>query len=458
MYGIRDIIVLTILIGSVPFCFFRPFYGVLLWAVISFLNPQSLSWGAAQTFPAALVVGIPTVAGALFFTNMWRQLRSREVVFLLVLWTWFTLTTLNASFQPTFADHVDAAWYRWQFVSKILLMTIVTIGVVNSWSRLRWLVLAIAGSFGFFTLKAIPWMIITGGESRMYGPGNSMLADNNDFGLALNMTLPLFFFLAKSETDKRLKWLMAVLVVVTVPCILLTYSRGALVGLTVVLVWMIIRSRQRLPLILVLTVAGIFGLFLAPEKWRQRMDFAEEGTLIDDSARSRFNSWTYSFNLALDYPIMGGGFEAYTPTLFQKYAPNPLDVHGPHSIYFGVLAEHGFTGLVLYLSLIGSCFLSLFQVNRRARFLEPDKRANYSNYSTMLQMALVGFLSSGAFLGRAYFDYFFTLVACTAILSRLCLLEWQEAVSVPEEEEQQMVLSNAEDLPVLGTVRRTREA
>jgi hypothetical protein len=36
--GIRDIVVLTFFVASVPFCFIRPFYGVLVWGIISFLN------------------------------------------------------------------------------------------------------------------------------------------------------------------------------------------------------------------------------------------------------------------------------------------------------------------------------------------------------------------------------------------------------------------------------------
>ncbi len=49
----------------------------------------------------------------------------------------------------------------------------------------------------------------------------------------------------------------------------------------------------------------------------------------------------------------------------------------------------------------------------------------------MLQMGLIGFMVSGAFLGRAYFDYYFLLVACTAILNHAWRLE---GPSVPFEE------------------------
>ncbi|MBA2258322.1 MAG: putative O-glycosylation ligase, exosortase A system-associated, partial [Acidobacteria bacterium] len=44
------------------------------------------------------------------------------------------------------------------------------------------------------------------------------------------------------------------------------------------------------------------------------------------------------------------------------------------------------------------------------------------HYAHMFQFSLVGFLVSGLFLGRAYFDYFFAIVACIIILDR-CVRE-----------------------------------
>ena len=40
--------------------------------------------------------------------------------------------------------------------------------------------------------------------------------------------------------------------------------------------------------------------------------------------------------------------------------------------------------------------------------------------------SLVGFLLSGTFLGRAYFDCYYMIVACIAILRRICLSAWAE--------------------------------
>jgi putative inorganic carbon (hco3(-)) transporter len=438
MFSIRDIIILAGIGISMPICFLRPVYGIIVWTVLAFVNPQDFGWGLAQQSSPALLVAIPTLLGCLVFTNGWQRLFNREVLLIVLLWVWFTMTTFNSSYDPAFAEKAVAAWSRWNMVSKILLMTAVTVLIVNTWQRLRWLALAIAGSFGFLVVKNLPVMILTNGASRVYGPSFSMIADNNDFGLALNMALPFFFFLARTESNRWVRRLMMFLFLATILAIIFTYSRGALVGLFVVLACMLLQAKQKAILLPVVLFVFIFGAFLTPQKWRDRMSI---DNALDTSAQSRLNVWQYSWALASDYPVMGGGFDAFTPSLFARYAPNPRDVHGPHSIYFGVLAEHGFTGLAVYLTLVLSCFLGLGQIIRTARFHQDDLSISYAN---MLRFSLAGFLASGAFLGRAYFDFLFSIVACVAILRYLFWADLAASASEPANEEVSLVQGAAE--------------
>jgi probable O-glycosylation ligase (exosortase A-associated) len=238
------------------------------------------------------------------------------------------------------------------------------------------------------------------------------------------MTLPIFFFLARTEPDKRMRWLMGFLFLATIPAIFFTYSRGDLVGLIAVLGCMVLLSKQKMALIPVVLLALAFGALFTPQAWQDRMSLTQSDKLLDASALSRLNAWTYAWRLACDYPVLGGGFDAFTPRLFARYAPQAQDVHGPHSIYFGVLAEHGFVGLALYLTLVVSCFASLRRLAKTARAMDTPHIAGYAK---MLSLSLVGFLTSGTFLGRAYFDFFFTIVACVAILKYVSRVEWAKA-------------------------------
>jgi probable O-glycosylation ligase (exosortase A-associated) len=427
---IKGVLLLAYFVISLPFCFVRPFYGIVLWTVIAFLNPQSafFYWSVALLFPWALAVAIPTITGSILFCAGWTsRLVSRECLLLLLLWLWFTVTTVAALYNPVFVHHADYTKYLWVQLSKILLMTAFTIGLVNSFARLRALVLTVAGCFGFFVAKSLPFVILTGGVFRLYGPDNSMISDNNDFGLALNMTLPMYFFLAQTEDRRMVRWLFGVLCLMTVPAVLFTYSRGALVGLAVLLLMMFVKVRQRFAVFAAIAVAAIAILTLAPASWKQRMDPTKED-VMDASAQSRLTAWGTAWHLAKDFPITGGGFGTFTPEIYARYSNSRGSNPGPHSIYFQVLAEHGFLGLALYLAVVLCCFADARQLVKQGRREGDNVLIHYTN---MFRFGLIGFLVSGSFLGRAYFDYFFLLVACFAILRRLAA----EAAAGDEETE-----------------------
>jgi hypothetical protein len=55
-------------------------------------------------------------------------------------------------------------------------------------------------------------------------------------------------------------------------------------------------------------------------------------------------------------------------------------------------------------------------MGRLARALDDPVSESYAR---MFRLSLIGFLTSGLFLGRAYFDYYFTIVGCIVILNRL---------------------------------------
>jgi hypothetical protein len=145
---LRGLGLLVLLLGSLPFCFIRPFYGIVLWIVLAFLNPQSYTWSAFDSFPWAAAVAVPTIAGTLIFDRHLDRLKSRQVWLLALLWGWFTVTSLVSVNTPELAHHAADTWEKLTFVSKVLLMTVCMIPVVNSFSRLRYLVLTIAGCFG----------------------------------------------------------------------------------------------------------------------------------------------------------------------------------------------------------------------------------------------------------------------------------------------------------------------
>ena len=170
-----------------------------------------------------------------------------------------------------------------------------------------------------------------------------------------------------------------------------------------------------------LVVFAFLVVSFAPAAWMDRMDNFIHGE-VDESAHGRLNAWLFAWTFALHYPITGGGFDTFTPDLFERFTPG-LQFAGPHSIYFQTLGEQGFVGLAIFLSLLGSCFYSLWRIRRRVR---GDPSFGWmANYSNMLQTCLLGYVVSGAFLPRAYFDLWFQFAAATALLKILYRQERQ---------------------------------
>jgi len=88
---------------------------------------------------------------------------------------------------------------RYLEYGKIVAVALFTTAVVNTKERLRVLLWIIALSLGFFGVKSGIWGIYTlGGRAIIRGPGG-MLADNNDFSLALSMAVPMLFYLGWTE-------------------------------------------------------------------------------------------------------------------------------------------------------------------------------------------------------------------------------------------------------------------
>lgn len=417
----RDVILFIIIAISVPISFFNPYFGILMWTWITFFNPHRFTWGFMYSFPVAAVIASPTLLGCFFTPNINRHILKRETLLLLCLWAWFSITYLYALQVPFFEGHLDDAKLELIRVSKVLLITFAMMLLVTSHKRLKALVMVTAMSFGLLAIKGAIFGVRTGGEARVWGPPDSFITDNNAFALAVNMSLPMLLFLARDEKKRAYRWFLYLAFLCGVLSVILTYSRGGLLGLAAVLLAIILKSRYKLVGAFAMAICVVAVITFAPPQWMDRMGGLARGD-VDMSGHQRLVSWETSWNFALDYPITGGSFNALPDVeIFRKYQREPLPggflSSGPHSIYFQTLEEQGFVGLGLYLLLVASCWVSVLSLRRRA--LRSASSQWIVPYTHMIEICLFGFLVSGAFLGLANFDLFYQLVAMVIILKTL---------------------------------------
>jgi probable O-glycosylation ligase (exosortase A-associated) len=431
----RDLLFISIVAPLLVVCFFRPFLGILLWTVMSYLAPERYAFGFAHFLPVGYMTAIPTITGMVISGKFHAPPLTRETFLLGILWLWFAVTTINVYHSNLLVHHLPDTIQRFGDVTRILLMVIIAIILITDKNKLRWWYLITAGCFALLAFKALRFGLLTSGEARVYGPPSTDLADNNGFGLALNMSLPMFLYLARIETSMRVRLFFYLAFFAALVGVVLSYSRGALIGLFFLMLVLAIQSKQKIRAVIgVFVLCGVLAA-AAPKQWIDRMSTLKTAQNTDASALERLNSWNFAAHLAYEFPILGGGFRTFTDPLYHRYGLSLLndegDQFGPHSIYFQMLAEHGFPGLFLFLALIASCMWSAFRVKRIFRRIDRDHWLVM--YANMITGSLVAYVASGAFLGFAYFDLFYQIVGTTIVLKYLAKKEIQELTDAEEE-------------------------
>lgn len=408
----RDIALALVVFGLLPFVLKRPFWGVLMLAWLGYMNPHRLCYGFMLSFPIVYVVALTTMVGMLISKEAKRMVWSREIVVLVVLILWMGITTTQAMYS-------QLAWPQYEKVLKIQLITFMTLLLLTSREKVHLFVWVMALSLAFYGVKGGIFTIAKGGEHRVWGPAGTFIGGNNELALALVMTIPLLRYLQLQDNRRIVRLALGATMFLCAVAAIGSQSRGALLALSAMGLVIWLKGRRKIVFAVLIVGVTAVILTLMPAAWYERMSTIE--TYQEDaSAMGRINAWWVAFNVARDH-ITGGGFEMFLAETFRVYAPIPDKVHDVHSIYFEVLGEHGFIGLALFLLLLGLTWRkcsSIIQLHKKMLQIGWA-----GDLAAMLQVSIVGYMVGGAFLGLAYFDYIYHLVALAVVTHLLARSE-----------------------------------
>lgn len=423
----RDYVLALILVALVPVILRHAWIGIAALFWISLFTPQLQTWSFMHGFPAAvLIVGVTLVA--LLLGNDRKPFPvTRETVMLIALAGFFALTS-------HLAVNSSGAWDFWIHFMKILLVTFITPLLIYGERRILVVILVITGSLAFFGFKGGLFAISTGGAHMVLGPAGSYLSGNTYIGLAMIMVLPLILVSARmfhqnwvdfgSPLLRRFArpigyagyavfWLTAI-------AILATHSRGAFVGLLAVAPLLFLHMKKKWLMLAIGFVAVAAVGVTAPEplveRWQTIQAYEE-----DNSAMQRIQSWGVAWNAATERPLVGMGFRAHHLGYewyisYANFEGSWRHALSPHSVYFGLMQEHGFVGLALFLMLMGFTFMTLNRIRRTAR--RRTQQIWLAEYAWALQIGLLGYLTAGAFLDVTYFNLLYAFVALAVIMRR----------------------------------------
>lgn len=403
----RDIVLALFIFGTIPFILSRPYIGLLVWSWLGYMNPHRLCYGFAYSFPWVMMIAALTLMSFAISKERKKIPMSAISILLFAFLVWTGVTTLLAA-EPA------AAAEKFQEFAKIMVMVFVTLMMVNTRERMHRLVWMIVVSLGFYGVKGGLFTVLGGGVSHVLGPAGSFISDNNALALALCMTLPFMRYLQLQASRKMVRIGLGLGMLLTCVAVLGTYSRGGLIGLVIVASALFLKGRRRLAVIVIMVVVGFAAYNFMPPQWIARMNTLQNATKVN-TAETRIQSWKFAANLAIHRPLVGGGFDDYkSSALWVTYAPEGAKQRAIHSIYFRVLSEQGFPGLMLFLMLLFVSWRNCSRVRKMAHGASEHKWAY--DLASMLQVSLVAFTVAGAFLPMTYFDLVYQLIALSALL------------------------------------------
>ncbi|HEX2010712.1 MAG TPA: putative O-glycosylation ligase, exosortase A system-associated [Roseateles sp.] len=396
----RDLIVVSLVVWGSLVALRRPWIGVLVWTWLSIMNPHRYSWGFAYDAPLAALAAAATLVGLLITRDKHSPFTAPAPILLAVLMVWMTLSWLNG------LDVADD-YVQWSKVMKVDLMILVALALMRSKLQIMTLLWVAAGSLALLGAKGGLFTVLNGGNFRVWGPSGSFIADNNEFACALVITIPLLRFLQLQVQQRWVSTGMTLLMLLCAAAALGSHSRGGLLAISAMALFLWWRSKSKGLGALVIGAVAIGLIAFMPDEWVTRMNSIE--TYEEDrSAMGRISAWWNAWNLAFHYPL-GVGFNAARPELFARFSPYPEFVHAAHSIYFQILGNHGFVGLGLFLAIwISSWRIAGWLRVHGAKIPEAAWTVDLGNYC---QVALVGYAVGGAFLSLSYFDLPYNLMA-----------------------------------------------
>ncbi len=402
----RDLLLTAIVAGLLPAILWRPHLGAYGWAWLSLMNPHRAAWGFAAALPFAQMIAVATLLATLFSRKRhafpWSPVTVVYVLFLL----WMTFTCLFAMNTP------EVVREKWLFVVKIHVMVFVTLMLLRGRMQIDTLVWVVTLSLAFYGIKGGVFTALTGGGYRVWGPTYSMVEGNNELAVALVMLVPFMFYLLQTAQRRAVRWFLVFAIGTCSLSILGSHSRGALLALAAMFIVLALKGKRPLIMGAVLGALLVGAVAFMPDQWTDRMETI--GTYEQDSsAMARVYTWRTIWNLALDRPITGAGFDTANDAVFDRYPPYreiASDSPVAHSIYFQALGEHGFPGLALYL------LLGLLTWRRAGRLIretrgDPEFGGWVPALMRAAQVSLIGFAVGGAFLTLVHFDLSYYIVS-----------------------------------------------
>ena len=253
--------------------------------------------------------------------------------------------------------------------------------------------------------------IITGGG--LIGGSTGFFGNAADLGLAMCVVWAIAWALLVGKTEK--KKLPRVFLIICFALFLLVIvlcgSRGAVVGAGAIVLAALARTPRKIGAVALALLFLVCISLVLPDASKQRFRSAWDWE-NDANAASRVMFWKAGLGMFRDHPVFGVGPDNFPQVYRTQYLDSPnAVVFAAHSVYIQALAETGLVGTALLVALV-VLFLRLnARTRKHALASSPAGRRSFEYCLALgLDLALVGYLASGAFLSVLYYPHLWILL------------------------------------------------
>ena len=420
---LRTILIVTIIIVVLGASIATPFGALAGYLWFALFRPQEWIWIDISQFRLSLVIGIILLIKCIF-SKSWPNVSHPISLGIIAFWATGLMAQTNAINQ-------DLGWQWLDNFSRLALVSLLLITLVNSERRFFYTVLVVCSSLGYHTAKAGLASLIGGGVQFSAGLAGSFI-DNNGFALAGAMIFPLLLATASNipsewPRQKAIVWGYRIAAPLTAYTIVSLFSRGGLLAIVVVIISLVMVQERRFTILLILTVTAlvVVPFIPLPEGYGKRVEtIATYETENESSALSRLHFWRVAWDMAADNPI-GVGMFNFGPN-YNKYdfSQGQFGVNRvAHNSHFQALAEDGFAGFVIWTWLFFYSIRSCFRIRKISKheLVNTTSAFFFDSMAMALFSSMLGFLVGGSFISLAYNDLTWITFALVAALDRLCM-------------------------------------
>jgi len=402
-----------------------PWLGVMAYYLFSVMQMQYLwphDFGEGRVsliLTGATLIGLAG-ASALKLVD-WRVLLTPYAFLMALLLVWVNLSMEHSGFisyvDPT---HVLSRDEFLETFNKTVVFFFVACLLINTRTKLECCIYLLA----FMTLFYTAWankVYLTGefwrfgDNGRLSGPLRSVYVDENTLAILFVIATPVLYYIGIARSNFFIRYGIWLTIPLTWHALFLTGSRGGMLALATVCVYIFFRSFHKLASIgivvgLVLAIVFQGGQLLTRVDTtidaNEQLQLQElEGT--DEKLDPRLISWGVALEIMQKYPMFGVGVENFFNAFPEFSNTNP---HVVHNTFLQFAANCGVLAGLIYLWFF---FIRVPTLRRSAKIKGRDdfpRRFSRDYLDDLLNSLYLGFFVVAVFLDLMIYEILYFLI------------------------------------------------